>query len=171
YRNTLYVPKGGNLEDDKAILLKHGVKRHKLQQDHRGVAYTPNFDFDLFAPQGELLVEFRWKNRMTKNQYQISRQATFTVIKIKGNGRGSAGLGFGRAGNYEEATRKADILAATHMISIPRYLNHTISHTLVGKMHNLRCIIEPKPVGYGERGPPFVKAVCHCFGIRDYNAR
>lgn len=35
----------------------------------------------------------------------------------------------------------------------------------------VRCVIEPKPLGYGERGPPVVKALCHAFGIRDYCAR
>lgn len=26
-------------------------------------------------------------------------------------------------------------------------------------------------MGYGERGPPIVKAICHAFGIRDFSAR
>jgi len=86
-------------------------------------------------------------------------------------GRGCAGLGIGRATSFVDAAAKAEYHAASNMLYCPRYRNHTISSTLYGKFHRLRCFIVPKPMGYGERGPPIVKAICHAFGIRDFSAR
>ena len=108
--------------------------------------------------------------RMHRSQWHPSKQARFVVIKIFGNGRGSAGLGIGSASTIAEASQNAEKEASANMIYIHRYRNHTIAHTLVGECNSMKCIIKPKKMGYGERGPPLVKAICHAFGIRDYSA-
>jgi len=213
-QNVKYTKKGDNIESEKQMMLKNGLKPHKKQQNHVGVAYTPDFDFDLwnedpnrphslintynllekdepkiheikrkqleqrkpfldksYVPLGEKLIEFQWKSRQCRNQYKPNRAPNFTVVKIIGNGRGCAGIGFGRGKSFQMAAKKAEHLAKTNMVYLPRYLNHTISCSLYGRYHRLFCVIEPKPFGYGERGPPVIKAICHAFGVRDYLAR
>lgn len=178
-RNT----RATSIEEEQNMVIKHGIKPFKRQQQQSGVAYTPDFDFDLwsedpyrplspintynfvpkkqqkfaiisrkqlpqrkrlmtkkYTPVDDYLIEFRWRSRMTRNQYQPSRAPTFSVIKIVGNGRGCAGLGFGRARSYDEAAKKAEFSASSNMIYLPRYRNHTLAHTLVGKFHNTRYV-------------------------------
>lgn len=163
------------------MMLKQGVKPHKRVQDTTGVAYTPDFDFDLwsedvnrplniintygfvpkkkgqtaniqriqlpqrqrklprsYCPAWDKLIEFNWKSRMIRHQFLPSKSPTFHVVKIAGNARGSAGLGIGRGTSYMEAAKKAEYMAASNMLFIPRYRNHTIAHTLYGKFHRLR---------------------------------
>eukprot|EP00483_Globobulimina_turgida_P005032 UN05042 len=129
------------------------IQRIQLPQRQRIMpkSYTPRWDN---------LIEFSWKSKMTRNQYKPAKSPTFHVMKIAGNGRGCAGLGIGRATSFMDAVKKAEYMAATNMVYVPRYRNHTIAHTLYGKYHRLRCFIVPKPIGYGERGPPIIKTIC-----------
>ena len=48
-RNPFYIPIGDNIENEPALAIKQGIKPHKKQQQHTGVAYTPDYDFDLWA--------------------------------------------------------------------------------------------------------------------------
>lgn len=48
-RDPRYIPPGKNQDEDPADVLKVGMKQSKLDQMNTGVAYSPDFDFELWS--------------------------------------------------------------------------------------------------------------------------
>jgi len=123
---------------------------------------------DKFAPDHDKLIEFRYYTKVIRNRWKPWKKPVYQVVKILGNGRGSAGFGIGRASSYDEANRKANFEASSNMMYIPRYRNRTLAHPIEGTMNNITVRIEPRRVGSGGHGPWLLRAVCTAFGVHDY---
>lgn len=189
-------------------------RKVKFQQRKDGVAYSPDFDHDLwaedanrprhlindygfmphpqkheeriyrralskpqaktndtFCPAWDNLVEFRYKAKAIQWMYETQgKDSEFHIMKIKGNSRGCAGVGFGMGKSFIEASEDADRKAAHNMIFVPRYRNRSLSHQVIGRAHGRACVAVARPVRMGaevKNTAALIKGVCLAFGIQD----
>ena len=94
------------------------------------------------------------------------RRFSFSALVVVGDGKGQAGLGFGKANEVSEAIRKALEDANKNMTAIATYRT-TIPHTVVGKYKGGQVLLKPATSGTGIIAGGAVRAVMEAIGIRD----
>ncbi len=94
------------------------------------------------------------------------RRFSFSALVAVGDGKGSAGYGFGKANEVANAIRKALVNAKKSLIRIP-IRNTTIPHEIIGKYKAARVLLKPASPGTGVIASNAVRAVCDSAGIKD----
>ena len=114
----------------------------------------------------EVLIEKIVSIRRVAKVVKGGRRFSFNVLVVAGNGKGSAGIGFGKAKEISAAIGKALSDAKKSFVTI-QMKETSIPHEVIGKFKAGRVLLKPANPGTGVIAGGAVRAVCEAFGIKD----
>ena len=94
------------------------------------------------------------------------RRFQFRVTVVIGDGKGSIGMGVGKANAVPDAMRKASERARKDM-HLVNLAGTTIPHQVLGKIAGARVLLKPASPGTGVIAAGGVRAVLEAAGVRD----
>ena len=94
------------------------------------------------------------------------RRFNFRVTVVVGDGRGSVGVGIGKANAVPDAMRKASEHARKNMHKVATYKT-TIPHEVIGQVAGAKILLKPASPGTGVIAGGGVRAVLEAAGISD----
>src|SRR5690606_40522938 len=98
-------------------------------------------------PPEDLTEKVIYINRVAK-VVRGGRRFSFTALVVVGDGRGSVGVGLGRANEVPEAIRKGAVVARRNMITVPM-IGATVAHDVLARFGAARIVIRPASPGTG----------------------
>lgn len=94
------------------------------------------------------------------------RRFSFNALVVAGDGKGTVGLGFGKANEVSEAIRKGLTDAKKSFFKIP-LKGTTIPHEIIGHYKSARVLLKPATEGTGVIAGGAIRAICEAGGIKD----
>jgi len=98
------------------------------------------------------------------------RRFSFSALGVVGNGRGTVGVGFGKAHEAPAAIRKALDKAHQSLFKIP-LKGTTIPHAVVGRAGAGRVVMKPASRGTGLIAGGAVREILETAGVKDILAK
>lgn len=114
----------------------------------------------------ETLIEKVVSIRRVAKVVKGGRRFSFNVLVVAGNGKGMAGIGFGKANEISAAISKALKHAKKSFVSI-QMKEASIPHEAIGKFKAGMVLLKPANPGTGVIAGGAVRALCEAFGIKD----
>ena len=108
-------------------------------------------------------------NRVSKT-VKGGRNMRFSALVVVGDGKGSVGLGAGKAAEVPEAIKKAEQLARRSMVKIS-LAGDTIPHEAEGVFGKASVLLKPAPEGTGVIAGGAVRAVLEMAGIKNIRTK
>ena len=108
-------------------------------------------------------------NRVSKT-VKGGRNMRFSALVVVGDGKGSVGLGAGKAAEVPEAIKKAEQLARRSMVKIS-LAGDTIPHEAEGVFGKASVLLKPAPEGTGVIAGRSVRAVVELAGIKNITTK
>jgi small subunit ribosomal protein S5 len=112
-----------------------------------------------------LIEKVVYVNRVAK-VVKGGRRFSFSAIVVVGDGRGSVGVGYGKANEVPEAIRKATEKARKSMKVYP-LVGGTIAHEVRGEFGSGTVILKPASPGTGVIAGPVVRAIMDAVGVNN----
>lgn len=119
-----------------------------------------------FQEEQEILIEKVVSIRRVAKVVKGGRRFSFNVLVVVGNGKGMAGIGFGKANEISAAISKALNHAKKSFVSI-QMKGTSIPHEVIGKFKAGKVLLKPASPGTGVIAGGSVRAICEAFGIKD----
>ena len=108
-------------------------------------------------------------NRVSKT-VKGGRNMRFSALVVVGDGKGSVGLGAGKAAEVPEAIKKAEQLARRSMVKIS-LAGDTLPHEAEGVFGKASVLLKPAPEGTGVIAGSSVRAVVELAGIKNITTK
>ena len=116
------------------------------------------------------LIERIVKIRRVVKVVKGGRKFGFSTLAVVGDGKGSVGIGLGKASEVAESVRKAIAVASKAMMPYPLYKS-TIPHETIGYFCGGKVLLRPAPPGSGIIANGSARMVIESIGIKDINIK
>ncbi len=98
------------------------------------------------------------------------KTASWSILVVVGDNKGSVGVGLGKARGIPDAIRKAEDAARKSMFPVPM-IGSTIPHAIVAKHGTAEIVLKPAAAGTGVKAGGAVRACLEAAGIHDVLAK
>jgi len=98
------------------------------------------------------------------------KTASWSILVVVGDNKGSVGVGLGKARGIPDAIRKAEEAARKNMFKVPM-IGMTIPHEIVATSGTSTVILKPAAAGTGVKAGGAVRACLEACGIHDVLAK
>lgn len=105
--------------------------------------------------------------KVTKGGRHFRLAATVVV----GNRKGLVGIGTGKANEFQDAVRKAELAANKNVVRIALIDNRTIPHEAIAKVGRAQVMLKPAKEGNGIVAGGAARAVLELAGVKDIVAK
>lgn len=94
------------------------------------------------------------------------KTASWSILVVVGDNKGSVGVGIGKARGIPDAIRKAEETARRNMFKVPM-IGRTIPHEIVATAGTSQIVLRPAAPGTGVKAGGAVRACLEACGIHD----
>lgn len=94
------------------------------------------------------------------------KTASWSILVVVGDNKGSVGVGLGKARGIPDAIRKAEEAARKNMFAVPM-IGSTIPHEVVAVSGTARVVLRPAAAGTGVKAGGAIRACLEACGIHD----
>lgn len=114
------------------------------------------------GPLTERVVKISRVSKVVKG----GRHLSFNAIVVVGDGKGSVGIGMGKADAVPDAVKKGAVNAEKNLISVP-IIENTIPHDITVVFGGSEVMLKPARPGTGVIAGGSVRAVVELAGVKD----
>ena len=94
------------------------------------------------------------------------RRFSFSALSVVGDGKGSVGIGYGKANEVPDAIKKSTESAKKRMVSV-KLKGSTIPHEILGEYDGGKVFLRPASTGTGLIAGGGVRAVLEAAGVHN----
>ena len=145
---------------------KNGEKVEAAKGTPAGTAQREAFKTRPREKDEERLIEKVVSIKRVAKVVKGGRRFSFNALVVAGDGKGMAGVGFGKAKEISEAIRKGLNDAKKNLFKIP-LKGTTIPHEMIGHFKAAKVLLKPATPGTGVIAGGAVRAICEAGGIKD----